>query len=454
MQDRFTAIAGDLKKPAGAAEEFSSPEKIAANRHRFVLRCHETWKRLHFESLEQMFFFEGWLRREKTNPMGPPAREYGEYNKVVWRRVNDAIVWCVFGLQRHVVKRLCLYKQRPALLESNPDSVYAVLNAFNVSPMSLALWNDATSCIDIGDLTFIKDGRIPIPEFIELKAGEVNEEIIQILELEGEERAAKFEAFKAKRSKSGLDQYGRVMRQHETSEQAIELLRNERGIDPVTGLEVRVVDIQVAQESYDVELGRVLLSALADNADVIELVAECIWVYANTDPTISRHQAALRFLEFLLKNISAEHYSSIRKPLSGDRDRIAPLSWGFHQPVSIPILLRDLDAHTIAATVWGPLQHKVLLYIDWDRFSALCARNRVAFALAGGKTVRRVRAMPIAVRPPLINGRLAQITVEGKDMTVTDPSLVRMLFDGTTPQTIIENIIAHTKVERAESLSP
>jgi hypothetical protein len=28
-------------------------------------------------------------------------------------------------------------------------------------------------------------------------------------------------------------------------------------------------------------------------------------------------------------------------------------------------------------------------------------------------------------------------------MTITDPSLVRMLFDGTTPQTVIQNMIAH-----------
>jgi hypothetical protein len=31
-------------------------------------------------------------------------------------------------------------------------------------------------------------------------------------------------------------------------------------------------------------------------------------------------------------------------------------------------------------------------------------------------------------------------------MTVTDPSLVRILFDGTTPETIIKNMIAHADV--------
>jgi hypothetical protein len=451
LEGRIEAITRDLKTPAGDAEAFSSPERIIANRGEFVLRCHETWKRLHLEAVQGLFFFEGWLRREKTNPMGPPAEEYGKYNKLVYRRINDAIIWSVFGLQRHVVKRFCLYKPRPALLESNPDSVYAALDAFNADPMSLAIWNDATSCLDIGDLTVIKDGLRPEPEFIELKDGEVNAEILEVLALVGEERSGRFEAFKAKRAKSGLDQYNRVLRQRKTGEQAIELLLNERGVDPATGLEARIVDIQVEQESYDIDLDRVLLKALTDHSEVIELVAGCIWVYANADPEINRHQAPLRFLDFLSKHISAAHYAGIRKPAAQDRDRIVPLNWGFHHPVSIPIFLRSLEASAIAATIWGGLQHKVMLYIDWGRFATLCTGCGVTFALAGGKAVRRARSMPANVRPALINGQLAQIEVENSRMEVTDPALVRILFDGTTPQTIVKNIIAHSEILKQDA---
>jgi hypothetical protein len=85
----------DLKTPAGGSDQFSSLENILKNRQLFVERCHETWKRLHHETLQRLFFFEGFLRREKTNPMGSAAKEYAEYHQAVIRRVNDSIIWSV-----------------------------------------------------------------------------------------------------------------------------------------------------------------------------------------------------------------------------------------------------------------------------------------------------------------------------------------------------------------------
>jgi hypothetical protein len=441
----------DLKKPAGESADFSSFENILKNRRVFVERCHETWKRLHHESLQRLFFFEGWLGREKTNPMGNAAKEYAEYHRAVIRRINDSIVWSVFGLRRHVVKRLCLYKKRPALLESNPDSVYATLRAFNTQPMSLALWNDATSCVDIGDLTFIKNGMRPVPEFIELKSGEVNAEIIELLTLSGEEHSRKFEEFRAKRAKAGVAQYERVMRQHRTGEQALDLLANDRGTDPVTGLELNVVDIDVAQGSYDSELNPVLLKAIANHSEECELVGGCIWAYANADSNIRREEATLRFTDLLCSRVPDEHQRFLRKPNAKDRDRVAPLVWGLHHPISVPLFLRNLDIDATAATLCGDLRFKVMLYIDWHRFATLCKDSGALFSFVGGKPVRRARSVQANARPPLISGRLAQLTVEDVQNTVTDPALVRMLFDGITPQTVIKTMIAHCEVTMREA---
>ena len=112
----------------------------------------EKW---HDEAVRQLFFHEGFLLREKTHPIGRGMKELSEYNRAVWRRVNDAIVWSLFGGQRHRVKRLCLYRKRGNLSESNPESARAALAEINARPMSIAIWNDATSCVDIGDLTVI-----------------------------------------------------------------------------------------------------------------------------------------------------------------------------------------------------------------------------------------------------------------------------------------------------------
>jgi hypothetical protein len=281
IETAIDQVIRDLKTPAGESDNFSSLESIQKNRASFVERCHETWKRLHIESLQRLFFFEGFLRREKTNPMGRTAKDYAEYHQALIRKINDSIIWSVFGLERHVIKRFCLYKKRPTLLESNPDDVYAALNAFNAHPMSLAIWNDATSCVDIGDVTYVDNGMQPNPEFIELKSGEVNAEIAELLALQGEEHSLKFEEFKTKRAQAGVKQYERVLRQQKTGEQALSLLANDQGVDPVTGQEMRVVDISIKQASYDTELGQVLTDVLANRLEACELIAGCIWIYAN-----------------------------------------------------------------------------------------------------------------------------------------------------------------------------
>jgi hypothetical protein len=136
----------------------------------------------------------------------------------------------------------------------------------------------------------------------------------------------------------------------------------------------------------------------------------------------------------------------MRKPNAQDRDRVVSLIWGLHQPISLPLFLRNLGVDTIASTLCGDLRFKVMLYMDWDRFATLCSDAGASFSLLGGKAVRRARSMQASVRPPLVSGRLPQVKVEDVRMSVTDPSLVRMLFDGTTPQTVIKGMIAHAKL--------
>jgi hypothetical protein len=105
-----------------------------------------------------------------------------------------------------------------------------------------------------------------------------------------------------------------------------------------------------------------------------------------------------------------------------------------------------LSVDAIASTLCGDLRFKVMLYIDWNRFDTLCNDAGASFSLLGGKAARRARSMRSNVRPPLVSGRLPQIKVEDVRMSVTDPSLVRMLFDGTTPQTVIKSMIAHAEL--------
>lgn len=81
---------------------------------------------------------------------------------------------------------VCLYRNRGNLSESNPGFSRAALAEINARPLAIAIWNDATSCVDVGDLTVIENGLRPIPRIIELKQGTVNDPIDELLLTEGE----------------------------------------------------------------------------------------------------------------------------------------------------------------------------------------------------------------------------------------------------------------------------
>ena len=62
--------------------------------------------------------------------------------------MNDAVAWNLIG-QPETVKLLCANHIRPTLIESNPASVAAVLDDINKDPLSIAIWNDATTFLDV-----------------------------------------------------------------------------------------------------------------------------------------------------------------------------------------------------------------------------------------------------------------------------------------------------------------
>jgi hypothetical protein len=222
--DRIERVAREIKAPAGSSTLFANEEAISKNRRAFVVECHTTWKRLHEEAVKQILFWEGFQRREQKHRIGHGTEQFAEYNRAVWRRVNDSIVWSLAGLRRHIVKRICLYRPRGYLSESNEKSARAVTATINADPMAIAIWNDATNCVDLGDLTHVRDGMQPQLEFIELKEGKVNEEVVELIDLRESEFEARFSEFATKRGKDGVNQYKRVLRQKEVGQQALTLL--------------------------------------------------------------------------------------------------------------------------------------------------------------------------------------------------------------------------------------
>jgi hypothetical protein len=441
VEEEIAEAARALKRPAGDSEQFASPAALLANQTDFVRACHDTWKKWHKRAIQRLQFHEGFLLADKARPLGPGVKDFGKYNLAVWRRVNDAIVWSVFGLQRHKVKRLCLYKRRNDLAECNPKSVISTLASLNSDPLSLAIWNDATSCVDVGDIMYIKNGLHPVPEFLELKEGSVNDAIIEVLNTEETSRDGTITAFRGRFGKKGIKQLERVIRQKKIGNQALELLMNEKGIDPVTGHEIEVVESASPPESYDGTLRALLEKAATCETGAIDCVDGCLWIFAATGGRKRAMYAVQRFVELLETRVDG---FALRKKTSlarEDRDRIRSLSHSVYHPLAKPFFLRNLDPLHVASLTYGALSDNVLLYLDWVEFGRLIAKAGGEFRWGSAKEVGRARSMHPQARPPLIRGRIAQVQLGGAVGWITDPNLIELFYDGMTPWTVARNTV-------------
>jgi len=311
--------------------------------------------------------------------------------------------------------------------------------------MSIAIWNDATSCVDIGDLTVIENGRRSIPRFIELKQGTVNDAIGELLHTESEAREAAVAAFKEKYGKKAAQQFNRVTRQKQIADQALELLVNEKGVDPVSGQQVSVVEATVEPQTYDETLATILNTALASGGEVIECIDGCLWTYATGEPRSNWRKSGQQFLERLAERIPEFPTSRQAKHPHWDRDKIQLLSSGVYHPLARPLYLRKLPPVQIASLTLGVLRENVMLYLDWTGFGRLIRKAGGELKWGSQRDVGRARAMHPRVRPPIIGGRLPQIHVGEAVAYVMDPNLIEMSFDGVTPWSMAQNIVGETR---------
>jgi hypothetical protein len=274
-----------------------------------------------------------------------------------------------------------------------------------------------------------------------LKEGAVNHAINELLLTEGEARDAAVEAFKEKYGKKALQQLSRVLRQKQIGDQAINLLVNEGGVDPVTGLEISVVEAAVEPQTYDEMLAVILNTAFTTGGEVVECVDGCLWIYANGERRSNRQKSTLRFLECLDERIpqfSASHQA--RHP-RWDRDKIRSLSAGVYYPLARPLYLRKLPPAQIAALTLGVFRENVMLYLDWTGFGRLIQKAGGELKWGSQRDVGRARAMHPSVRPPIIGGRLPLIHLGEAIAYVMDPNLIEMFFDGVTPWSIAQEIV-------------
>ncbi len=428
LQRIFSQAAAELNAPAGDQPEFASLEAIQKNQEFFIKNVHQTLKKWHHLSIKEILTFDEIARAEIKQPI--EMSDWIEYCQTVWRRLNDAIVWILCGMQRHQVKRLCFYRPRTYLSESNPKSILNYLDSLNADPLTMAVWNDATSCADIGDISISRPMTSGL-EFIEVKQGKVNEAISEILSnIEKKESETELDNFTSLYGPKGLKQLKRCQNQMMLSKQALALLNFDKGVDPVTGIETQVAEVQGRDEYWHEDFNRVLHESLEKKSEVLHVIDECLYIYANGNPDLNFAEVRDHFIE-LIKKREPRLTSSIKR---NDLGRPVSLEEGLFQPVSLPIFLRPIDSELIGEVLYGRLFKRVLFYFDWSAFSKRIEEVGGIFGWAGSKEAGRELSKPWALRPIKVFGRLPKIQFGEVTLYITGASMNQLFFDGITPK--------------------
>jgi hypothetical protein len=232
IQDQLPAIIRMLRKPAGDDPQFSSLEAIAAKRPAFTEKVHSTWKQLHIRSLDEILTVEKVLSSFSGKKLPPGFEWYLRRTIDLWRRINDAIVWALVGQRDHVIRTVCHRKDRPRLTDANPVAIRKFLDKVNADPQSIAIWSDATSCVDLGDV-LCRSFSCGLNGFLEVKSGLVNDKIFDLMDVKGtqEEIVKAIANFADEHGPKAVKQLERVIRQRQSYNQVMDIIEYDRGFD-------------------------------------------------------------------------------------------------------------------------------------------------------------------------------------------------------------------------------
>lgn len=420
-------------------QPFDSDPDILS-RDDMITATHRAWKALHLKTLEEITVIDTIEERHRQRPIDGRFVEYLSHIRRGWRKINDGLVWELCGEHRHLVKRLCFYRDRGHLSSANPDDALRALETFNSEPMTIALWTDATSCVDVGDVMRY-DAKAHQLCFIELKSGDVNTAILEMVSATASGAAfTELDAFAQRYGKAGVAQLERILRQKERNAQAISLIRDERGFDPYVGLDIEIRELKTPGEDYDEELRWVIEDA-RERGSSLTVVDGCLWIYVDATPRLTLDEIQQRFGDAVTRE-NPSLVSRIGQAFHArDAGRAVLFSHSLYHPMAKPPFLRKLEPETVASVTCGDLRAGVWLYLDWQMFGQLCESAGATFSWSSEREARRMRAEPMKMRPETVDGRLPLVTLGPVKTGVTGANMVELMFDGVRPRTLAARLV-------------
>ncbi len=447
IQDELPAIIRLLRKPAGDDPRFASVAAINANRNAFTEAVHSAWKHLHSRSLDEILAIEKALSSAPREKLPGGFVWYLERSIALWRRINDAIVWSLVREQDHVIRRVCQRKDRPRLSDANPTAIREFLDNFNSDPQSIAIWSDATTCVDLGDLV-CRSFSGELNGFIEAKAGAMNDRIFELMEVKGNsvDVMNAITDFADKYGPKAVKQLQRVVKQRHRYNQVMDIIEKDRGFDPRQEAEIVVQDTITPLKRYDPEL-QAIIDASRDGP-VLCCVDRCLWVYVEREQSKDPAEKVKSF-ECKLAEASPTTLQWFNEQFGGKEPfGDVLLEDNLICPEAIPLFLRQLEPETVRDVLIGNLMFSVFLFVDWRELGIVVEELGAELVWSTQKEGRSQRSKPMAQRQFSLGDRIPRVQLENEKYIEGFSKIYRVLFDGITPTSIAAQYVEVLKSDK------
>ena len=416
-----------LREPAG--KKYSSMADIRSNPDQFVKDFHRGLFGLHTLTIFAIIDAEdNMISSGKTISREIKASEKGwKYVRQIFRCINDSIAWTALGPQPSLfIHRTCRNQPRGKLRDQNYESIMAAMQQLLGKGEVLPIWNDATRCLDISDITLLSPHG---PTFVEVKTGKVNEEILAMVnKTDANEIQGDLDAFFEKYGHKGKEQIERVIRQEDRANKLVALANNDKVYDPFIGEERTAVDPLEPLKRYDSELTP-LFEELRSRDFVSHSVDGCLHILG-----LNRQRSSS--LE-KMKNLVQQHLQNKMSQPGPDemdcRDVIMSLDSSFDYPTSMPVMLRPWASEDIARISLGHME----VYFGFDVNA--WARNFQSCRLVWSS--ERVGKKELNKSPEkrlfMVHNRIPQIiNPKGSSLFLGTRFLQIMLSEGISPKSL------------------
>lgn len=357
-------------------------------------------------------------RKEKNKDLEKTIQEtinLINYKISILRIFMDFIAWQFLGQQYYKVRRFYdmskKYNSRPTLSTSNIESIKSAIDYYHsLSPLNFALISDLTSFIDIGDILLMDNYQV-VP--IEVKEGQKNKEIFDFLFKQKMPSDPKLIDAKF------LKQSKRILNQAKRGNLLFDVLKNEKGTDPFTGLKTEVNSVAFELETYTLEFKK-MIASLKDKNYSYNIIEDVVSIGIYQKNFI---MAGETLIPLLNKVMFGKEY-----PVFNFRHKI-------QIPVTEPIFYLGLSKETIFDILFGRIN--IVISINIDKFIELCNLNGLdAGYLSKKETMKRKQ-----------NGEMSMFEFEKQNIQVNgaliDGLIYRMIFDFVKPSSIVEYLKIH-----------